>query len=91
MPEVAFTADQSKSMVVQAVPGHNRWHPDVPAAASVRPGSDFRGVPRVDGLNTSGPSWTRSMTRIGACRNSRSASRVAGYRWVPQVEVAFTP
>ena len=26
----------------QAVPGHNRWHPDVPAAAMVRPGSDFR-------------------------------------------------
>jgi formamidase len=42
MPEVAFSVDQSKSMVDQAVPGHNRWHPDVPPAASVRPGSDFR-------------------------------------------------
>ena len=42
MPEVAFTVDQSKSMADQAVPGHNRWHPDVPAANSVRPGSDFR-------------------------------------------------
>jgi formamidase len=29
-------------MTEQAVPGHNRWHPDVPAAASVKPGSDFR-------------------------------------------------
>lgn len=26
----------------QAVPGHNRWHPDVPAAASVKPGSAVR-------------------------------------------------
>jgi formamidase len=42
MPEVAFAVDQSKSMTEQAVPGHNRWHPDVPAAASVKPGSDFR-------------------------------------------------
>ena len=32
MPEVAFSVDQSKSMADQAVPGHNRWHPDIPAA-----------------------------------------------------------
>ena len=42
MPEVAFSVDQSKSMADQAVPGHNRWHPDIPAVTSVRPGSDFR-------------------------------------------------
>jgi formamidase len=42
MPEVAFSVDQSKSMADQAVPGHNRWHPDIPAASSVKPGSDFR-------------------------------------------------
>src|SRR5215472_12794988 len=42
MPEVIFTVDQSKSMRDQAVPGHNRWHPDIPAAASVKPGSEFR-------------------------------------------------
>ena len=42
MPEVAFTVDQTKSMAEQAVPGHNRWHPDIPPAASVKPGSDFR-------------------------------------------------
>lgn len=42
MPEVVFSVDQSKSMRDQAVPGHNRWHPDIPAAASVRPGSEFR-------------------------------------------------
>ena len=42
MPDVMFTVDQTKSMADQAVPGHNRWHPDVPAAVSVRPGSEFR-------------------------------------------------
>ena len=42
MPEVVFSVDQSKSMADQAVPGHNRWHPDIPPAASVAPGSDFR-------------------------------------------------
>jgi formamidase len=26
----------------QAVPGHNRWHPDIPAVATVRPDSEFR-------------------------------------------------
>ncbi|QKW38267.1 acetamidase/formamidase family protein [Actinomadura sp. NAK00032] len=42
MPEVVFSVDQSKSMRDQRVPGHNRWHPDIPAAATVRPGSQIR-------------------------------------------------
>ncbi|GHB35977.1 formamidase [Streptomyces viridiviolaceus] len=42
MPEVKFTVDQSKSMRDQTVPGHNRWHPDVPVAAMVHPGDEFR-------------------------------------------------
>ncbi len=42
MPEVVFTVNQAKSMRDQEVPGHNRWHPDVPAAATVKPGSEFR-------------------------------------------------
>ncbi|HEY0577804.1 MAG TPA: formamidase [Pseudonocardia sp.] len=42
MPEVVFSVDQAKSMHDQAVPGHNRWHPDVPVAVMVRPGSTFR-------------------------------------------------
>jgi formamidase len=40
--KVVFEVDQSKSMTEQAVPGHNRWHPDIPPAATVTPGSDFR-------------------------------------------------
>jgi formamidase len=42
MPEVVFSIEQSKSMREQTVPGHNRWHPDVPVAAMVRPGDEFR-------------------------------------------------
>jgi formamidase len=42
MPEVVFSVDQSRSMREQKVPGHNRWHPDIPPAATVRPGAEFR-------------------------------------------------
>ncbi|GGV82715.1 MULTISPECIES: formamidase [Streptomyces] len=42
MPEVIFSVDQSKSMREQDVPGHNRWHPDIPVVAMVRPGDEFR-------------------------------------------------
>ncbi|MEV7012788.1 formamidase [Streptosporangium sp. NPDC051022] len=42
MPKVVFTVDQSRSMRDQDVPGHNRWHPDIPVATMVRPGDVFR-------------------------------------------------
>jgi formamidase len=42
MPKVAFRVDQSKSMFKQEIPGHNRWHPDIPIAAEVKPGEEFR-------------------------------------------------
>ncbi len=42
MPEVVFSHDPSKKMADQAHPGHNRWHPDIPAAATVKPGAEFR-------------------------------------------------
>jgi formamidase len=42
MPDVVFSVDQARSMRDQATPGHNRWHPDVPPAVTVRPGSDIR-------------------------------------------------
>jgi formamidase len=42
MPEVIFSVDQALSMRDQKVPGHNRWHPDIPPVASVRPGAEFR-------------------------------------------------
>ena len=62
MPEVVFSVDQSRSMVDQALPGHNRWHPDIPAAATVRPGSEVRIECR---------EWTD-----GQIRNSDSANDV---------------
>jgi formamidase len=42
MPEVVFEVDQAKSMSDQLIPGHNRWHPDIPPAVTVRPGAEFR-------------------------------------------------
>ncbi|GAA1809432.1 formamidase [Actinomadura chokoriensis] len=42
MPDVVFSVDQSKSMRDQQVPGHNRWHPDIPPAVTVRPGAEIR-------------------------------------------------
>jgi formamidase len=42
MPEVVFSVDQTLSMRDQEIPGHNRWHPDIPPAVTVRPGSEFR-------------------------------------------------
>ncbi|GII66266.1 formamidase [Sphaerisporangium krabiense] len=42
MPEVVFSVDQTRSMRDQEVPGHNRWHPDIPAVVTVRAGAEFR-------------------------------------------------
>lgn len=42
MAEPLFRVDLNKSIWDQEVPGHNRWHPDIPAAASTDPGTDFR-------------------------------------------------
>lgn len=42
MSENVFPIDQTKSMYDQETPGHNRWHPDIPVAATVEPGTDFR-------------------------------------------------
>lgn len=42
MPEVLFKVDLTKPMEEQDLPGHNRWHPDIPAVAAVNPGAMFR-------------------------------------------------
>lgn len=42
MPETLFKIDLTKPMHEQEVPGHNRWHPDIPAVVSVNPGDIFR-------------------------------------------------
>lgn len=42
MPETLFKVDLTKPMKEQAVPGHNRWHPDIPAAFAVNPDTSFR-------------------------------------------------
>lgn len=42
MSKKLFSIDLNKKMDEQAHPGHNRWHPDIPAAFSVEPGETFR-------------------------------------------------
>ncbi|NDL59692.1 formamidase [Phytoactinopolyspora mesophila] len=42
MPDVAFSIDYTRSMFDQDIPGHNRWHPDIPIASEVSPGDEFR-------------------------------------------------
>jgi len=41
-PKVVFEVDLTKPWPEQPVPGHNRWHPDIPPVASVKPGEVFR-------------------------------------------------
>lgn len=42
MPKTLFKVDLTKPMYEQELPGHNRWHPDIPAVVSVNPGEVFR-------------------------------------------------
>ena len=42
MPKTLFKIDLTKPMSKQELPGHNRWHPDIPAVISVKPGDVFR-------------------------------------------------
>ncbi len=42
MPDVIFSVDPTKSMRDQDIPGHNRWHPEIPVVAMVKPGDEFR-------------------------------------------------
>ena len=42
MPKTLFSVDLTKPMDQQDMPGHNRWHPEIPAVASVNPGDVFR-------------------------------------------------
>lgn len=42
MPELLFPLDSSKTFEDQEKVGHNRWHPDIPPVATVKPGSSFR-------------------------------------------------
>ena len=42
MPELLFTLDSTKRFTDQEKVGHNRWHPDIPPVATVRPGQSFR-------------------------------------------------
>jgi formamidase len=42
LPKILTPVDLSVSRHQQSVPGHNRWHPEIPAVATVDPGEVFR-------------------------------------------------
>lgn len=42
MPTNLFPLDSSRRFADQEIVGHNRWHPDIPAAVTVKPGDIFR-------------------------------------------------
>jgi len=42
MPTNLFPLDNTKKFTDQKHVGHNRWHPDIPANVSVKPGDVFR-------------------------------------------------
>ncbi|MDJ0313327.1 formamidase [Arthrobacter sp. H35-D1] len=42
MPEVLFPLDSAKKFEDQQKLGHNRWHPEIPPVATVKPGESFR-------------------------------------------------
>jgi formamidase len=42
MPRNLFPLDSSKSFEDQQQLGHNRWHPEIPPVATVKPGDTFR-------------------------------------------------
>ncbi|WP_405109461.1 acetamidase/formamidase family protein [Micromonospora sp. NBC_01405] len=42
MPELLFPLDSARRFTDQEIIGHNRWHPDIPPVATVRPGQSFR-------------------------------------------------
>ena len=42
MPKNLFPLDSSKKFTDQELMGHNRWHPDIPAQVTVKPGDAFR-------------------------------------------------
>src|ERR1700761_7849068 len=42
MPKNLFPMDNTKKFKEQKIVGHNRWHPDIPTAVSIKPGEVFR-------------------------------------------------
>jgi len=42
MPKNLFPLDNTKKFTDQKIVGHNRWHPDIPAAVNIKPGEVFR-------------------------------------------------
>jgi formamidase len=60
MVKTLISVDLNKSPEEQSQPLHNRWHPDIPALVSVKPGETFR-VETID--------WTGGQIKDNDCAN----------------------
>ena len=80
MPKNLFPMDNTKKFKDQKLVGHNRWHPDIPAAVTVKPGEVFR-ADFASGSTalfiTMTPQMTFGMPRFQGCTflQGRSTSR----------------
>ena len=65
MPKTLLAVDVTKKPWEQDPPLHNRWHPDIPAVATVKPGEVFKvetiACPRVQ--NVQSTKGTAPLTR----------------------------
>ena len=64
MPKNVFPLDSTKRFTDQQLLGHNRWHPDIPAAVHVKPGDllvvdilDVGPIPQEDSGPLAGQGW----------------------------------
>lgn len=64
MPPTLISVDPKKLPWEQALPLHNRWHPEIPAVVTVEPGEVFR-VETID--------WTGELTRPRVQRTANAA------------------
>jgi formamidase len=67
IPRVRIEVDASRPLAEEPESGHNRWHPDLPPLASVRPGEEITLETR-DGLDGAlGPDSTARTSSPSTC------------------------
>ena len=82
MPEVVFPLDSTKKFTDQKLVGHNRWHPDIPAAVQRQARRRRSASTAVSGSTapstTTTPPTTSATRRCRRCTCSAARSRVEG-------------
>jgi formamidase len=79
-PRAIVSVDPSKRPWEQAVPLHNRWHPEIPAVGEVREGEVFR-VETVDwtGRQIHNDDSAEDMKRVDLTSVRDAQSCISGY------------